>query len=220
MQDNAGQSATRTLSRSGPSGATLAPHEFGRRIVRDAYTGEIISIERPRRYERRQQRRHQARPPERVGLQPLRGPQRQRQRRGHGDQREAERVERAGQAAGWMKTLRGEESSEADEYGITSFVYRARKPFHPQRFHRLVTQGLGNVIWIVDLNRQSLDRVVLALTERFSNLFAAVGVHPDTQDGAEPDADVIVRGEARSGVEWAAVTDDAGSRTDDASSPV
>ena len=30
--------------------------EFGRRIIRDAYTGEIIAVERPRRYERRQPR--------------------------------------------------------------------------------------------------------------------------------------------------------------------
>lgn len=42
--------------------------------------------------------------------------------------------ERASQAAGWMQTLRGEESSEADDYGITSFVYRARRPFHPTRW--------------------------------------------------------------------------------------
>ncbi|MFO0773189.1 MAG: zinc metallochaperone GTPase ZigA [Nitrospiraceae bacterium] len=41
--------------------------------------------------------------------------------------------ERAQQAAGWMQTLRGEARSEADEYGIGSFVYRSPRPFHPQR---------------------------------------------------------------------------------------
>lgn len=35
---------------------------------------------------------------------------------------------------------------------------------------------------------------VLALAERFDNLYAAVGVHPDTEEeGAEPDIDTLVR---------------------------
>lgn len=41
---------------------------------------------------------------------------------------------------GWRKALRSEQSSEADEFGIGSFVYRARRPFHPARFYD-VLQG-------------------------------------------------------------------------------
>lgn len=34
----------------------------------------------------------------------------------------------------WQTRLAGDENSESDAYGICSFVYRARRPFHPQRF--------------------------------------------------------------------------------------
>ncbi|WP_277561433.1 zinc metallochaperone GTPase ZigA [Acinetobacter beijerinckii] len=52
----------------------------------------------------------------------------------------------AAQAPGWLKELRGEHTSETEEYGIGSFVYRARKPFHPQRFFDFVNSEWQGVI--------------------------------------------------------------------------
>ncbi|MEW4284488.1 GTP-binding protein [Priestia koreensis] len=55
--------------------------------------------------------------------------------------------EKASQGAGWMKELNEEHIPETEEYGISSFVYRRKRPLHPERFMKWLQN------WPVDIVR-------------------------------------------------------------------
>lgn len=44
----------------------------------------------------------------------------------------------ASQSAGWMQELQEPHASAEEEHGVTSFVFEARRPFHPERFAELL----------------------------------------------------------------------------------
>ncbi|QAY97212.1 4-hydroxytetrahydrobiopterin dehydratase [Methylovirgula ligni] len=56
--------------------------------------------------------------------------------------------EKAQQHPLWFKELYGfaDHAPETEEYGIGSFVYRARRPFHPEKFHAFLNTNWPGVI--------------------------------------------------------------------------
>jgi len=55
-------------------------------------------------------------------------------------------MEEAEQRPAWIQELMGTHTPESEAYGITSFVYRARRPFHPQRLHDWLQQPWPGVV--------------------------------------------------------------------------
>jgi G3E family GTPase len=71
--------------------------------------------------------------------------------------------EKAEASAGWLKELENEHVPETEEYGIGSFVFRSKKPFHPERFLNYLNQSFPqNIIrskglfWLASRSSQAL----------------------------------------------------------------
>jgi len=55
--------------------------------------------------------------------------------------------EEAQYSAGWQKELEAEtHTPETEEYGISSFVFRNRKPFHPERFWKYLNEDYPEMV--------------------------------------------------------------------------
>ncbi len=71
--------------------------------------------------------------------------------------------DRAAEASGWMSELRGTHTPETLEYGISSFVYRARRPFHPGRLREFLNSEWPGVLrskgflWIASRCNYSIE---------------------------------------------------------------
>ncbi len=52
----------------------------------------------------------------------------------------------ASENPGWQELMDGLQIPETEEYGVSSFVYLARRPFHPQRLMEVLQEGFPGVL--------------------------------------------------------------------------
>ncbi|MFY7880181.1 MAG: GTP-binding protein [Lacibacter sp.] len=72
--------------------------------------------------------------------------------------------DKTSQSAGWIEELNKEHVPETEEYGISSFVFRDKRPFHPERFwnylnrdwHSNIIRSKG-LFWIASRKNEALN---------------------------------------------------------------
>ncbi|GGX08309.1 GTP-binding protein [Streptomyces chryseus] len=82
-------------------------------------------------------------------------------------------LERAQEAPGWVRELNGDHVPETEEYGISSTVFRADRPFHAGRLWDFVTDGLDSGAYGQILRSKGFFR--LATRPRVTGLWSQAG---------------------------------------------
>ncbi|WP_411121384.1 GTP-binding protein [Streptomyces sp. x-19] len=107
-------------------------------------------------------------------------------------------LERAQQAPGWVRELNGDHVPETEEYGISSTVFRADRPFHPGRLWQFVTTGMDGGAYGDVLRSKGFFRLATrpGVTGLWSQAGAVARFEPagaDADDAADTDTDAADR---------------------------
>ena len=109
--------------------------------------------------------------------------------------------ETASQSAGWLKELNEEHIPETEEFGISSFVYRSKKPFHPVRLMAWIEKWPEEVvrakgfIWLATRNDDSglLSQAGPSLTIQYAGKWIAAYSNSEIEQILEDDYELQKR---------------------------
>jgi G3E family GTPase len=112
--------------------------------------------------------------------------------------------EKASQGAGWIKELNNEHIPETEEYGITSFVYRRRRPFHPERLMNWLEEWPVEVVrakgflWIASRNNIAalLSQAGPSITFQGAGEWIAAYPKEEQQEILQEDPELLERWDA------------------------
>lgn len=96
-------------------------------------------------------------------------------------------MEEAAFNPGWLRVMRGEESSETEEYGISSFVYSRKKMFDREKLLNLLQNGtLAGVVRSKGFSWDSHDPSAAVMWSQAGNMISMdfYGLWPTNDDGS------------------------------------